>query len=147
MGIFNSLNVSATGLTAERLRMDIISKNIANAETTRTSAGTPYRRQLPIFREKVSQINFDDVLNGEIGNAGSAGGVEVVSIEEDQTDFKKLYNPGHPDANEEGYVMMPNVEIVTEMINLISAQRAYDANVTAINDSKNMMQRALEIGS
>ncbi|MCT4633773.1 MAG: flagellar basal body rod protein FlgC [Firmicutes bacterium] len=147
MGIFNSLNVSATGLTAERLRMDIISKNIANAETTRTSAGTPYRRQLPIFREKVSQINFEDVLNGEIGNAGSAGGVEVVSIEEDQTDFKKLYNPGHPDANEEGYVMMPNVEIVTEMINLISAQRAYDANVTAINDSKNMMQRALEIGS
>lgn len=147
MAIFNSLNVSASALTAERLRMDIISKNIANAETTRTSSGAPYRRQVPVFKEKISQISFEDVLSGKLDSKDSSGGVEVASIEEDMTDFKKLYNPGHPDANEEGYVLMPNVEIVTEMINLISAQRAYDANVTAINDSKNMMQRALEIGS
>ncbi len=145
MSFFKSINISATGLTAERLRMDIISKNIANVNTTRTSSGTPYKRQIPIFKEK-ENIDFTSVLNNAISKKSTGDGVEVVSIKEDNSPFKKVYNPGHPDANEEGYVLMPNVDIVTEMINLISASRAYEANVTSLNSTKNMAMKALEIG-
>lgn len=145
MSFFKSINVSATGMTAERLRMDIISKNIANVNTTRTAAGTPYRRQLPIFREQ-SANSFEDLLNQAQGRASSGNGVEVSSIEEDPTPFKRIYNPGHPDADEDGFVNMPNVDVVSEMINMISATRGYEANVTAMNSSKGMVMKALEIG-
>ncbi|SHJ91889.1 flagellar basal body rod protein FlgC [Paramaledivibacter caminithermalis] len=145
MSFFKSINISATGLTAERLRMDIISKNIANVNTTRTSSGMPYRRQVPIFQEKQGK-SFSDFLN-EVKNGYKAGtGVEVSAIKDDKSPFKRVYNPGHPEADEKGYVLMPNVDIVTEMINLISASRAYEANVTAINTTKGMAMKALEIG-
>jgi len=146
MSFFKSINVSATGLTAERLRMDLISKNIANSDTTRTSAGTPYRRQMAVFREQEANTPFASVLEAEKGKNASGNGVEVVRIVEDQSPFKKIHNPGHPDADEEGYVLMPNVDVVTEMVNLISASRGYEANVTALNASKSMAAKALEIG-
>lgn len=145
MSFFRSINVSASGLTAERLRMDIISKNIANAETTRTSAGTPYRRQMPIFMEQKSAA-FSDVLSEAQGQYVTGNGVEVAAIKEDTSAFKRIYNPGHPDADSEGYVLMPNVDVVTEMINLISASRGYEANVTAMNATKSMVLKAMEIG-
>jgi len=145
MKFFDSLSVSATGLTAERLRMDIISKNVANVNTTRTSAGTPYRRQIPIFRE-LENKNFSDIFDAAIGKSNSGGGVEVVAIKEDLSPFKREYNPEHPDANEEGYVLLPNIDVVSEMINLISASRAYEANVTVMNGTKSMALKALSIG-
>lgn len=146
MSMFKSLNVSASGLTAERLRMDIISKNIANANTTRTLAGTPYRRQLTVFKEQGAPSTFESMLNQAKGQYSIGNGVEVSEVVEDQSDFKRVYNPGHPDADDEGYVLMPNVDVVTEMINMMSASRSYEANVTAINTSKNMAMKALEIG-
>lgn len=146
MSFFKSINVSATGLTAERLRMDVISKNIANADTTRTSSGTPYRRQMVVFQEQTGNGTFEQMLNEAKGKSNSGNGVEVVKIVEDQSDFKRVYNPGHPDADDEGYLLMPNVEVVSEMVNLISASRGYEANVTALNASKSMAAKALEIG-
>ncbi|WZL74836.1 flagellar basal body rod protein FlgC [Clostridiaceae bacterium 35-E11] len=146
MGIFNGININATGLTAERLRMDIISKNIANANTTRTSNGIPYRRQVPVFKESSSGQKFAQYLDGAKKRDQIGSGVEVVSIKEDKTPFKKVYDPGHPDADQEGYVQMPNIDIVSEMINMITATRAYEANVTAMNATKSMAMKALEIG-
>lgn len=145
MSFFNSINISSTGLTAERLRMDIISKNIANVNTTRTSSGMPYRRQVPIFKEKENK-SFSEFLSEAKNDYETGNGVEVTAIKDDQSPFKRVYNPGHPEADEKGYVLMPNVDIVTEMINLISASRAYEANVTALNSSKSMAMKALEIG-
>ncbi len=145
MSFFNSINISSTGLTAERLRMDVISENIANANTTRTSAGTPYRRKVTVFRALESQ-DFDSILSEVSGEKQIGNGVEVMGIREDLSEFKREYNPGHPDADEEGYVLLPNVEIVSEMINLISASRAYEANTTALNSTKSMALRALDIG-
>lgn len=144
-GFFNSLNVSASGLTAERLRMDIISRNIANANTTRTASGSPYRRQIPIFQEMKS-TQFSEVFDRVSGQQTSKDGVEVASITEDKSPFKREYNPTHPDADRDGYVLLPNVDVVTEMINLISANRAYDANVTVMNGTKTMALKAMEIG-
>lgn len=146
MSMFKAIDISATGLTAERLRMDIISKNIANANTTRTSSGTPYRRQVPIFREAASHLSFSEQLEVAKGKRQGGSGVEVTAIKEDKTPFKKIYEPGHPDADENGYVQMPNVDIVSEMINMISSTRAYEANVTSLNASKSMAMKALEIG-
>lgn len=145
MSFFNSINISSTGLTAERLRMDVISKNIANVNTTRTSSGMPYRRQVPIFKEKEGK-SFSKFLREAKDGYNGGNGVEVTKIKDDKSPFKKVYNPGHPEANEKGYVLMPNVDIVTEMINLISASRAYEANVTALNGSKSMAMKAIEIG-
>ena len=141
--MFNSINVSASGLTAERLRMDVISKNIANANTTRTVHGTPYRRQVVTFETKSEAQSFQHHLTNQMQKFS---GVEVTGIKEDQSPFKHVYEPGHPDADEQGYVLKPNVDIVTEMANMISATRAYEANVTSIDAAKNMAQRALEIG-
>lgn len=145
MGFFDSVRISATGLTAERTRMDVISKNIANINTTRTASGGPYRRQMAIFREQEAPT-FEQALNAAKGNNTSGNGVEVAAIVEDKSDFKREYNPSHPDADEEGYVLLPNIDSITEMINLISANRAYDANVTVINGTKTMAMKALEIG-
>lgn len=145
MSFFNSINVSASGLTAERLRMDLISENIANANTTRTASGTPYRRKIAIFREQ--QPDAFAVALGKANNAIQTGnGVEIAGISEDQSPFKKEYNPNHPDADADGFVSLPNVEIVNEMINMISASRAYEANITSIGNTRNMAMKALEIG-
>lgn len=145
MAFMNSINISASGLTAEKLRMDVISRNIANVNTTRTEDGTPYRRQVVVFQEGDRPISFSDYLNdASKGLIGS--GVKVVGISEDKTPFKSVYDPGHPDADEKGYVKMPNVDVITEMVNMISASRAYEANITAINSAKSMAMKALEIG-
>lgn len=145
MSFFNSINVSASGLTAERLRMDLISENIANANTTRTASGTPYRRKIAIFREQ--EPDAFAIALGKANNAFQTGnGVEIAGISEDQSPFKKEYNPNHPDADADGFVSLPNVEIVNEMINMISASRAYEANITSIGNTKSMAMRALEIG-
>lgn len=141
MGMFDTINISASGLTAERLRMDIIADNIANANVTRTQDGGPYRRKIAIFSEK---DNFSGILNEEM-NGFSKGGVEVREIAEDQSPFKLVYQPGHPDARADGYVEYPNVDVVLEMVDLISASRAYEANMTVINDTKNMLVKTLDL--
>lgn len=145
--MFNSFDISASGMTAQRLRMDIIADNIANVETTRTVDGLPYRRKLAVFQER-STTPFREFLKKKMGESVGTGseGVQVVGITEDPSPFKMIYNPGHPDANEEGYVAMPNVDIVSEMVDMISASRAYEANITVLNTAKSMAMRALEIG-
>ena len=145
MAFLNSINVSASGLTAEKLRMDVISRNIANVNTTRTADGTPYRRQVVVFQEGDKQMPFSQYLS-DASKSLIGSGVKVTGITEDKTPFKSVYDPGHPDADEKGYVKMPNVDVMTEMVNMISASRAYEANVTAINSAKSMALKALEIG-
>ena len=146
MGLFQAFDISASGMTAERFRTDIIAQNIANVNTTRTEDGTPYRRKIVTFSEK--QVTpFSDYYNTS-RNAGRIGnGVKVSSVKEDEeTDFVMEYNPSHPDADENGYVSYPNVNTVTEMTNLIDATRAYEANTTAFDASKSMAQAGLQIG-
>ncbi len=150
MSFFKSLDISASGLSAQRLRMDLISQNIANADTTRTENGTPYRRKVAVFEKREGAGVFSKYLN-ESSKSLSQGnsnlnGVRVDRITEDTAPFKKVHNPGHPDADEDGYVMMPNVDIMTEMVNMISATRSFEANVAAINSTKSMALKALEIG-
>lgn len=147
MGLFNSFNISASALTAQRLRMDVIAQNIANVNTTRTEDGTPYRRKTIVFQEKEADISFAQYLSEQSRQRYLAGGgVRVTAVVEDPSPFREVYDPSHPDADENGIVRMPNVEIVTEMVNMISATRAYEANVTALNASKSMASKALEIG-
>lgn len=143
MSWFNALVSSASGLTAERLRMDIISNNVANANTTRTETGGPFRRRVAVL-ESISP--FQTFLEQARRGGPPEGGVRVARIVEDPRPFKVKYDPSHPDADENGYVRLPNVEIVTEMVDLISASRAYEANVTALNAFKSMALKALEIG-
>ncbi len=144
MSYFNSMNVSASALTAQRLRMDIISQNIANANTTKTENGKPYRRKVAVFEQ--GKEPFGTLLNDYLGKYEGSKGVRVSSIIEDNSPFRKVYDPNHPDADKEGYVEMPNVTIIEEMVNMISANRSYEANVTAINTSKSIALKALEIG-
>lgn len=146
MGFFTSLDIGASGLTAQRLRMDTISQNIANINTTRTENGTPYRRREVILEERKGSDSFASILSGESNKLNDGQGVRVSKIVEDSSDFRKVYDPGHPDADQDGYVSMPNVDIVTEMVNMISATRSYEANVTSINATKSMALKALEIG-
>ena len=146
MGFFSALESSASALTAQRLRMDTISENIANVNTTRTEDGTPYRRKTVIFEAQNANAPFSTYLSEASRKRFSGGGVRVSAIVEDPTPFKTVYDPGHPDANENGVVEMPNIDIVTEMVNMISATRAYEANVTAINTTKSLASKALEIG-
>lgn len=143
--MFGSFDISSSGMTAQRLRMDIIADNIANINTTRTEDGGPYRRKLPVFQEN-GATSFKELLQAKMGSESSNYGVKVINISEDSSPFKMIYNPGHPDANEDGYVAMPNVDLTSEMVDMISASRAYEANVTALNTSKNMAMKALEIG-
>ena len=150
MGIFGIINTSASGLTAERMRMDVISDNIANVNTTETENGTPYRRKTVVFQERNTtdfRVPMDiskDMTGSQETKTGS--GVRVVGIEEDASPFKYVYDPGHPNANAQGYVAMPNVNIVSEMTDMITATRAYEANVTVINSAKGMATAALGIG-
>jgi flagellar basal-body rod protein FlgC len=146
MGLFGALDISASGLTAERLRMSVTAENLANAQTTRGANGQPYRRKEVVLQE-VSQGGFGASLATAM-NAGAgarAGGVEVAGIVEDATNLKTVYDPGHPDADARGYVRMPNVDTVTEMVDLISASRAYEANVTAMQAAKQMFSKTLEL--
>lgn len=145
MSFLNSIDISASGLTAQRLRLDVISQNLTNINTTRTDSGGPYRRKAVIFEEKKEIQPFSAVLS-QSQRAQAKAGVRVTGIVEDQSPFVLHYDPGHPDANEEGYVEMPNVNVVEEMVNMISASRSYEANVTAMNAMKSMAVKALEIG-
>jgi flagellar basal-body rod protein FlgC len=145
MGMFDALEISASGLTAERLRMDVTAENLANAQTTRGADGQPYRRKEVVLAERQGPASFGAALAGAMGRDGSAGGVEVASIAQDQTPLKQVYDPGHPDADANGYVQMPNVDPVAEMVDLISAQRAYEANVTAMQAAKQMFSKTLEL--
>lgn len=144
MSVFGSMDISATGMTAQRLRTDIISQNIANVNTTRTSDGTPYYRKTVVFEEK-DFTSFNDCLSFATGTIGK--GVKVSQIVEDRdTELKMVYDPSHPDADEEGYVYYPNVNTVTEMTNMIDASRAYEANITIFNGTKSMIMSALQMG-
>ena len=146
--MFDALNVSATGLTAERLRMDVTAENLANAQTTRGADGQPYRRKEVVLAE-VQSGGFGSQLAKAIGAGSGAGaqpgGGEVAGITQDQTPGKLVYDPGHPDADAKGYVRMPNVDTVAEMVDLISASRAYEANVTAMNSAKQMFSKTLDL--
>lgn len=147
MSMFSAFNVNASGMTAQRLRMDTIAENVANASTTRTEDGTPYVRKIVTFAAKGTDNsrNFQKVLRG--ASAAYVGqGVKVNGIYEDtQSEQRMVYDPSHPDADENGYVTYPNVNIVTEMTNLIDASRAYEANATAFNASKSMAQQGLQL--
>lgn len=132
MSIFNSMGISASGLSLERLKMDVISTNITNINTTRTEGGGPYRKK---------EVLFEEILS----NKKTSSGVRVTEILEDDNNMKITYDPDHPDADENGYLILPNVNMADEMINLIKTQRTFEANVTALNTSKNLLKKALEI--
>ena len=144
MDFFSSMRVSATGLDAQTKRMNTISSNIANAETTRAEGGGPYKRKDPVFAAQTDRESFGEILQDKMDE--NVQGVQVTEIQEDERPARMVYNPQHPDANEAGYVAMPNVNTVEEMANMISAQRSYEANVTAMSAAKAMAQKALEIG-
>ena len=150
MGMFDSFNIAASGLTAQRLRMDLISSNIANAGTTRTPEGGPYRRKRAIFAPENIRPDYRSPLVPQRIEAGAGQGVRVVKIEDDQSPFTLVFDPDSPDAiktgPQKGYVEKPNVNIVTEMTDLISASRSYEANVNMVNNAKAAYTKALEIG-
>jgi len=143
MSFLDSMSISASALTATRLRMDVVAENIANINTTRTENGEPYRRKYVVFQERTGDREFAAFFNRA---RTAAGGVRVLEIGTDMREFKYDYNPGHPDADENGFVRMPNVEVVQEMVDMMSAFRAYEANITALNSFKDMAMRTLEIG-
>jgi flagellar basal-body rod protein FlgC len=146
MGMFDAMEISASGLTAERMRMDVTAQNLANAQTTRGVDGEPYRRKEVVLAERQAPGSFGAALSGAMTNAGGKpAGVEVAAIAEDQTPLKQVHDPSHPDADADGYVQMPNVDTVAEMVDLISAQRAYEANVTAMQAAKQMFTKTLEL--
>ena len=149
MGMFDVLNVAASGMTAQRKQMDVIAENIANVNTTHTLAGTPYRRKLAVFTQKyldnnsdnfITPVSFDDELST------ATEGVQVSTVAEDNSPLKKVYDPTNPDADKDGYVSLPNVDLITEMTNMIQASRAYEANATVINSVKQMAMKAMQIG-
>ncbi|MCM3632043.1 flagellar basal body rod protein FlgC [Paenibacillus camelliae] len=151
MKITNGFDISASALTANRMRMDVISSNIANAETTRADfvngEYVPYKRKLVVMNsneQSFSQL-FNKALDGK-DESNKLKGVSVAKIMEDSSPTKLVYNPSHPDANADGYVHMPNVDIATEMVDMIAAVRAYESNVTALNATKSMFVKALELG-
>ncbi len=169
MGLFDAIDIAGSGLSAERVRMDVTSENLANAQTTRTPSGGPYQRQ-EVELQQIGSSSFSSALAGAIeqeggegaeaesggagastlmpastGEGGPAGGVQVAGIVSDQTPGQLVYNPGSPEANAQGYVRMPNVDTVTEMTDLISESRAYEADVTAMQTSKSMFNSTLGI--
>ena len=166
MSFFNSMNIAASGLTAQRARMDIHAQNLANIDTTRTAEGGPYQRRVAVFEESRESTHsfaamFDRLVRGQraipvavgfeaafdriSGRRQDGNGVRVHSIVTDPTPGPMVYDPGHPDANEQGYVLRPNVNVVGEMVNMISASRSYEANITSMNITRGMMTRTLEM--
>lgn len=150
MGMFDSFNISATGLTAQSLRRSVIASNVANATTTRTPEGGPYQRKRVIFTPVNIRPNYKSPLVPDRIHHGPGQGVRVLKIEEDKAPYRLVFDPNHPDAIQtgpkKGYVEMPNVNIVTEMTDMIEATRAYEANVNMVNNAKTMFNKALEIG-
>lgn len=150
MGLFTAINIAASGMTAERLRSDVISDNIANASTTRTAEGGPFQRSRVVLRPMVDQPYFRLPFLPEGLDNGIGKGVRVMEIQKDTSEARLMYDPTHPDAiktgPQTGYVQMPNVNIVTEMVDMIAASRAYEANSAMANGSKAMFLKALEIG-
>ena len=159
--IYNAMDISASGLSAQRRRMDAIASNIANVNTTRTAEGGPYRRKITTFEENKDTNSFAKLLDNEkmdlkttdnshlipedyTLSKDSLSGVKA-EVNEDNTEAKMIYDPTHPDANEDGYVAMPNINIVSEMVDMMSASRSYEANVTALNAAKGMIKNALMI--
>ncbi len=150
MGLFSSINTASSGLTAQRTRLDVIADNIANANTTRTTEGGPFRRSRVIFRPRVSQPYWRGPYLPEYLDNGVGRGVRIVKIDKDYDSAPRLvYDPTHPDAIKtgprKGYVEFPNVNVVNEMVDMISASRSYEANVAVINGSKSMFMKALDI--
>ena len=139
MNFLKSFEISSSGLYAQRKRMDVIASNLANLETTRTEKGGPYRRKMVVMSTKPVK-DFDQVLSSKVQ------GVEIEDIVEDDAPFMKVFNPGHPDADEQGYVLKPNVDLIVEITNMLVAKRNFEANVTAITSTKQMALKALEIG-
>jgi flagellar basal-body rod protein FlgC len=139
MNFLQSLEVSATGLYAQRRRMDVIASNLANIETTHTKGGGPYRRKMIVMSPKPVE-DFDKVLDLKVE------GVKIDDIVEDKSPFRKAYNPSHPDADKDGYVLKPNVDLIVEITNMLMARRAFEANIAAIKSTKQMTLKALEIG-
>lgn len=150
MSIFNGLNTSASALTAQRFRMDVVSANLANAQTTRATVNDagefePYRRKMVVLQS--DNQNFKTILQkATTAKNDTLSGVRVSRVVEDETPFKLEFNPTHPDADEAGYVRLPNVDPLKEMVDLMGATRSYEANVTSLNATKNMLMKALEIG-
>lgn len=146
MALFQAFHISASGMTAERFRTDIIAENVANVNTTRTEDGTPYRRKIVTFAER-DENSFHNLLANTSRRVYGGNGVKVSRVlDDEETDYIMEYDPAHPDADENGYVSYPNVNIVTEMTNLIDASRGYEANVTAFNAVKSMAQSGLQVG-
>ena len=143
MGMFDAIDISASGLTAERLRMDVTAENLANAQSTRTPGGGPYRRQVVVLQQ--ADAGFAGQLAGAIGGSAAPAGVEAAGIVADANPLRRIYDPGHPDADANGYVRMPNVNPVTEMVDLIDASRAYQANVTALQTTKTAFTKTIEL--
>lgn len=153
MSFLSTINIIGSGITAQHLRLDVISENVTNINTTRTEEGGPYRRKMVVFQAQNAtrdafRVAMDRARNGMVSNAGfeTSGGVRVVEIAEDPSDFKLKYDPTDPDANEEGYVELPNVDLVKEITDAMAASQAYSANVTAFNVIKNVISTGLEIG-
>ncbi len=151
MAFLSSINVVASGLTAQQLRLDVVSENITNSTTTRTEKGGAYRRKMVVMESVSGQETFQDaMLKAAAGSAlaegENVGGVRVTQIVEDPSDYKLVYDPAHPDANEQGYVEMPNVDTIKEMADAMAATQAYSANVTALNALKAVIAKGLEIG-
>jgi flagellar basal-body rod protein FlgC len=143
MSLFDAIGTAASGLSAERLRMDVVAENLANAQTTRGADGQPYRRKVVVLQEDGGS-SFGATLDGAM-KGSSPGGVKVTQIAQDATPNRLVYDPGHPDADARGYVSMPNVQPVTEMVDLISASRGYEANVTVMQTAKQMFTKTLEL--
>lgn len=142
MGLFDAIDISASGLTANRTRMDVTAENLANAQTTRGANGQPYRRQEVVLQQVGG---FGAALAGAMTQSPAAGGVQVAGIVNDPTPNQLVYDPGNPDADSKGYVRMPNVNPVTEMVDMIDESRSYQANVTAMDTSKTMYQKTLDL--
>ena len=154
MAFFSSMNIVGSGMTAQQARLDVISENITNMNTTRTEAGGAYRRKLTVMQSETGKNGFREAMSDAarrgrtVSNRGweQAGGVKIVEIAEDQSELPLVYDPTHPDANEEGYVEMPNVTLVKEVTDAMAASQAFNANVTAFNALKQIVQRGLDIG-
>jgi flagellar basal-body rod protein FlgC len=144
MSIFSALNISASGLTAQRLRMDVSSANLANADTTKTAEGGPYKAQTVVLQESAGSDSFAGNLAGALGGSEPAG-VEVSAIIDDAQPTKRVYEPENPEADQQGYVTMPNINPVTEMTDLIDASRSYQANVTAMSTTKSVFEKTIEL--
>ncbi len=144
MSFLDALQTSASGLSAQRMRMNLIASNLANVNTTRTAEGGPYKRKDAVFAAHAPQSSFNDALNERL--AVQSVEVQVTAIRDDPRPPIQKFDPGHPDADENGFVLLPNISVVEEMVNMMSASRSYEANVTALKASKEMAASALEIG-